>query len=86
MDGFGEVVMAYDMHEPCKFPSLDSCQKRFLWSCKEVDLTPYPVVGFVFKVGDMKKFPHALDFESLILFFQSEQAGSMFHSCRGGWG
>ena len=24
-DGFGEAVMACDMSEPCKFPSLDSC-------------------------------------------------------------
>ena len=31
--------------EPCEFPSLESCQKRFLWSHKEVDLAPHPVVG-----------------------------------------
>ena len=36
-DGFGEAVVACDMPEPCKFPSLDSCQKRFLWTHKEVD-------------------------------------------------
>ena len=29
-DGFGEAVVACDMPEPCKFPSLDSCQERFL--------------------------------------------------------
>ena len=29
-DGSGEAVMACDMPEPCKFPSLDRCQKRFL--------------------------------------------------------
>ena len=28
-DGFGEAVVACDMPEPCKFPSLDSCQKSF---------------------------------------------------------
>ena len=27
-DDFGEAVVACDMPEPCKFPSLDSCQKR----------------------------------------------------------
>ena len=32
------AVMACDMPEPCKFPSLDSCQKTFLWTHKEVDL------------------------------------------------
>ena len=29
-DGFGEAVVECDVPEPCKFPSLDSCQKRFL--------------------------------------------------------
>ena len=36
-DGFGEAVVACDMPEPCKFPSSDSCQKRFLWIHKKVD-------------------------------------------------
>ena len=31
-DGFGETVVASHMPEPCKLPSLDSCQKRFLWT------------------------------------------------------
>ena len=30
MDDFGEAVVAHDMPDLCKFPSLDSCQKRFL--------------------------------------------------------
>ena len=29
-DGFGEAVVICDMPEPCKFLSIDSCQKRFL--------------------------------------------------------
>ena len=29
-DGFGEAVMACGMPEPCKFPSLDNCQKRLM--------------------------------------------------------
>ena len=29
-DGFGQAVVVCDMHEPCKFLSLDSCQKRLL--------------------------------------------------------
>ena len=29
-DGFGEAVVVCAMLEPCKFPSLDGCQKRFL--------------------------------------------------------
>ena len=44
-DSFGEVVMACDMPEPCKFLSLDSCQKRFLWNHQQVDLVLHPVVG-----------------------------------------
>ena len=56
----GEAVVACDMPEPCKFPSLDSCQKRFLG----VDLAPRPLFGLVLQVGDAKKFPQQLDFES----------------------
>ena len=77
--------MACEMPEPCKFPSLDSCQKKFLWTYEEVDLVPHPVVGLVLQVGDAEKFPLTLGFESLDPFLQSLQAGSMFHSRRGGW-
>ena len=49
-DDFGEAVVACDMPEPFKFPSLGNCQKRFLWTHKEVDLAPHPVVGLVFQV------------------------------------
>ena len=38
-DGFKEAVVACDMPKLCKFPSIDSCQKRFLRINKEVDLT-----------------------------------------------
>ena len=44
-DGFGEAVVACDMPEPCKFPSLESCQKRFLWRHREVDFALISVVG-----------------------------------------
>ena len=54
--------MACEMPEPCKFPSLDSCQKKFLWTYEEVDLVPHPVVGLVLQVGDTEKFPHAFEF------------------------
>ena len=33
--------MARDTPEPCKFPSLDSCQRRFLWTHEEADLEPH---------------------------------------------
>ena len=82
-DGFGRAVVACDMPELCKFPSLDSC-RMFLWTHKEVDLASHPVVGFVLQVGDTEKFNHALGFERLDPFSQSQQAGSMFHSRRGG--
>ena len=55
-DGFGDSVVARDMPEPCEFLSLDSCQERFLWAQKEVDLVPYPVTEL--QVGDVVKFPH----------------------------
>ena len=73
LQGFGEAVVACDMLEPFKFPSLDSCQKRLLWTHKGVDsFAP------LLQVGDAEKFPPALGFEVLDLFFQSQQAGSMF--------
>ena len=46
-DGFVEAVVAYDIPKPSKFPSLDSCQKRFLWTHKEVDRALHPVIGLV---------------------------------------
>ena len=70
-DWFKETVMVCDMLEPCEFPSLDGCQKRFLWTHKEVDLAPHPVVGLVLQVGDTEKFLHPLGFKSLYPFFQS---------------
>ena len=66
-DGFGEAFKACDMPEPCKYPSLDSCQKRSVWSHKEVDLAPHPVVGLVLQVGDAEKFPQALDLENYLV-------------------
>ena len=59
-NGSGEAAVACDMAEPCKFPSLDSCQKRILWTYKWVDLAPHPVVDLVFQVRDAQKFPLAL--------------------------
>ena len=76
-------IVVCDTPEPCKFPSLDSCQKRFLWTHKKVDL--HPVVGCVFQVGDAAEFPQAVGFESLDPFSWSQQAGTMFHSRRRGW-
>ena len=52
-DGFGEAVVACDMPEPYLFQSLDSCQKRFLWTYKKADLAPLPVVGLVLQARDM---------------------------------
>ena len=45
-DGFLEAVEACDMPEPREFPPLDSGQKRFLWTHREVDPAPHPVLGF----------------------------------------
>ena len=70
--------MACDMPEPCKFPSQDSCQARFLWTHKEVDLALHPIVGLVFQVGDAEKFPQALGFKSLNHFFRVSEQGPCF--------
>ena len=67
--------MVCDMPEPCKFPSLDSCQKSFLWTHKKVDLAPHPAIGLVLQVGDTAEFPHALGFQSLDNFFRVSKQG-----------
>ena len=77
-DGFGEAVVACDMPETGKFPSLDSCQEKFLWTHKEVDLAPHPVVGLMFQAGDTERFPRAPGFESLDLFFSVSKQGPYF--------
>ena len=46
-DDFGEAVMECDMPEQHKFPSLDSCQRRLLWTHMEVDFALHPVIGLV---------------------------------------
>ena len=38
-DGFGEAVGACDVPGPCKFPSPDSCLKKFLWTHKGIHPT-----------------------------------------------
>ena len=70
--------MACDMPETGKFPSLDSCQEQFLWTHKEVDLAPHPVVGLVLQVGDTEKFPQALGYKSLDPFFRVSKQGQCF--------
>ena len=77
-DGFWEAVIVCDMSEPCKFPSLDSCQKRFLWTNKGVDLDLYPVVRLVLQVGHAKRFPQALGFKSLDPFSPVKKHGPCF--------
>ena len=76
--------MVCDMHEPCKCPSLDSCQKTLLWNSMGVDLAPDQVFGLALQVADTEKFPLALGFESLDPFL-SQQTRSMFHSHRREW-
>ena len=77
-DGFGEVVVACDMPEPCKFLSLDSCQKTFLWIHKEADLVPHPAVGLVLQVEDAGKFSQAPGFEGLDPFLRVSKLGPCF--------
>ena len=67
--------MAPETPEPCKFPSLDSRQKRILWTHKGAVLAPHPVVGLVLQVGDAEKFPQALGFESLDPSFRVSEQG-----------
>ena len=43
-DGFGEAIVVCDMPKLCDFPSLDSCQMRFLLTLKEVNFWLCPLV------------------------------------------
>ena len=85
-DGFGEAVAACDTPKPCKFPSLDIYQKGLLWAHKEVDLAPHQVVGLVLQVRDAEKFPQALVFEGLLLFFTVSKQGPCFTAIGEGGG
>ena len=85
-DGLEEAVVACDMPEPCKFPSLDSCQKRFLWTPKEVDLALHPFVGLVLQVRDAEKFPQAFDFKVLHLSLSVSKQGPCFTAIEEGGG
>ena len=67
-----------DMPEPCKFLSFDSCQERFLWTQREVDLALNPVNGLVLQVEDTEKCPHVLGFKSLDLFLRVGKQGPCF--------
>ena len=75
-DGFGEAVVACDMPEPRTFPSLDSCQKRFLWTHKQVDLAPHPVVGLAPQVGDTEVYVFFFFFVMIlaVMFLQASMA------------
>ena len=77
-DGFGETAVACNTPETCKFPTLDSCQKSFLWTDKEVDLAPYPAVGLVLQVEDAGKFSQAPGFEGLDPFLRVSKLGPCF--------
>ena len=83
LGGFREAVVACDMPELCKFPSLVSFQKSFLWAHEEVDLAPHQVTGLVLQVGDAEKFPQKLCFESPDLpppfFFFFGESASRVH-------
>ena len=57
---------------------IESCQKRLLWTHKEVDLAPHLVVGLVLQVGETEKFSHTLRFESLNPFFRVSKQGPCF--------
>ena len=61
-DGFREADMARDVSEQCEFPSPNSCQKRFLWACKEVDLASHPAAGLVLHVGEAENFDWSAGF------------------------
>ena len=67
--------MVRDMPEPCEFPSLDSCQKRFFWARKEVDVALHPFAAFLLQERDAEKFPQARGRQSLDLLLRVSKRG-----------
>ena len=57
---FCGAVVVCGMPLISKLPSLDCCQKKFLWARKEVDIAQYSIIGLVIQVEDAEKFPQAL--------------------------
>lgn len=83
---WGEKDVVRGVPEPCELSSLDSCQQRFLWADKGVDLAPHPVVGLLLQVGVAEKFPHVVGFESLDSFFRVSKQDSCFTAVEEGGG
>ena len=67
---FFDIVHPFPLPTTAMATLFDSCQKRFLWTNKEFDHAPHPVIGLVLQVGKAEKFPQALGFESLNLFIR----------------
>ena len=75
-DGLSSVRFSpLTMPEPCEFSSLASCKERVLLVHKEADLAAYTVVGFVFQIGDVEKFPQVLGLASLESFLRVSKQG-----------
>ena len=71
----GEAVVACDMPEQCKFPFLESCQKRFLWAHNEVEFISRWCCAPSRRYGEVSSNTW---FRRPGSFFQSQQAGSCF--------
>ena len=71
------------MPAPCTFPSLATCQKRFLWPYKEADLAPHTGVGLLLQVADAEKFAQAFGLGSLDSSLGVGKQGSIYVSQQG---
>ena len=70
------------MPEPCKFRSLDRCQRSLLWTYKEINFAAYLVVGLVFQAEDAKNvFIHLVSKPGSLFFRVSKQG----HGHKGGY-
>ena len=85
--GFGEAVVACDTTESCKLPSFDSCRKGSFVPTKKLILLRTQPIGLVLQLALCSKRRCGEVFLGTWFrkpgsFFQSQQAGSMFHSQR----
>ena len=70
--------MAYEMPGPCKFPSFDSCQKRFLLTTKNLILLRTQSLALCSKWEIRRSFLMHLVSKSLDPFFRVGKQGPCF--------
>ena len=81
-DGFGKAVHTMQVSLSWRLPEAVPVGPQGSWFCSMPSCRSCAPCT---EVGNAEDFPWAFGFKSVNPFFQSQQAGSMSHSHRGGW-